>query len=154
MLGAYFATPQMAPWYLAVLVGAHFLPFSWLFEGRAYLFAAVATSLSAGLTGWLLPLAWLWPLLLWSEIGVRERRYRMDQLLFSAPAPLWRQLPAAWTAGVLLALVLGSGAFVRFLAEPGLLVGFIAGMLFILSLALFLGVAGGTERPLQILLLV
>ncbi|MFO7684310.1 MAG: hypothetical protein R6X34_30130 [Chloroflexota bacterium] len=55
MLGAYFATPQMVPWYLAVLVGAHFLPFSWLFEGRAYLFAAVATSLSAGLTGWLLP---------------------------------------------------------------------------------------------------
>jgi hypothetical protein len=33
-------------------------------------------------------------------------------------------------------------------------VGFIAGMLFILSLALFLGVAGGMERPLQILLLV
>lgn len=103
---------------------------------------------------WLLPLAWLWPLLLWSEMGVREGRYRVDQLLFSAPAPLWRQLPAAWTAGALLALVLGGGAFVRFLAEPGLLPGFVAGMLFIPSLALFLGVAGGTERPLQILLLI
>jgi hypothetical protein len=103
---------------------------------------------------WLLPLAWLWPLLLWSEMGVREGRYRVDQLLFSAPAPLWRQLPAAWTAGALLALVLGSGAFVRFLADPGLLPGFVAGMLFIPSLALFLGVAGGTERPLQIILLI
>lgn len=55
MLGAYFTTPQMAPWYLAVLVGAHFLPFSWLYEGQAYRFAAVATSIGAGLSGWLLP---------------------------------------------------------------------------------------------------
>ena len=103
---------------------------------------------------WLLPLAWLWPLLLWSEMGVRERRHRVDQLLFSAPAPLGWQLPAVWVAGVLLAIILGSGALLRFLAVPELLPGFMAGALFIPSLALLLGVVGGTERPLQILLLI
>ncbi len=102
----------------------------------------------------LLPLIWLWPVLLWSEMGVRETVYRVDQLLFSAPAPLWRQIPAAWTAGVLLALLLGSGAFLRFLAAPTLLPGFVAGALFIPSLALLLGLAAGTERPAQVLLLI
>jgi hypothetical protein len=54
----------------------------------------------------------------------------------------------------LLALLLGSGALVRLLAEPALLPGFAAGALFIPSLALLLGVAAGTERPLQIILLI
>ncbi|MBK8986186.1 MAG: hypothetical protein IPM39_08910 [Chloroflexi bacterium] len=133
-----------------------------LLKGRAFFWYAGAVGLILACLlaplettqRWLLPLAWLWPLLLWSEMGVRERRYRVDQLLFSAPAPLWRQLPAAWAAGVVMAVVLGSGALLRFLAVPELLIGFVAGALFIPSLALFLGVMGGTERPLQIVLLV
>ncbi|MFO7537282.1 MAG: ABC-2 transporter permease [Chloroflexota bacterium] len=133
-----------------------------LFKGRPMLWYAVAAGLvllclTADLETvqrWLLPLIWLWPLLLWSEMGVREGKYGVDQLLFSAPAPLWRQLPAAWTAGVLLYLLLGSGALLRFLVEPTLLPGFVAGALFIPSLALLLGVVGGSERPLQILLLI
>jgi uncharacterized membrane protein (DUF485 family) len=126
--------------------------FLW-YAGAAGLFAASLLSPVETVRG-LLPYIWLWPLLLWSELGVRETRYRVDQLLFSAPAPLWRQLPATWTAGVLLALILGSGALVRLLTEPTLLPGFVAGMLFIPSLALFLGVVAGTERPLQIVLLI
>ena len=46
------------------------------------------------------------------------------------------------------------GAFVHLLAESTLLPGFVAGMLFIPSLALLLGVVAGTERPLQIILLI
>jgi hypothetical protein len=136
--------------------------FKLLFKGRPTLWYVVAAGLVlACLTAdletvqrWLLPLIWLWPLLLWSEMGVRESKYRVNQLLFSAPAPLWRQLPAAWTAGVLLYLLLGSGVLIRFLTEPMLLPGFVAGALFIPSLALLLGVVGGSERPLQILLLI
>jgi hypothetical protein len=131
-----------------------------LLKGRSYLWYAVAAGLFLACllsplesVRGLLPYVWLWPLLIWSEMGVRESRYRVDQLLWSAPAPLRRQLPAAWLAGVLLAFLLGGGAFIRFLAEPALLVGFLAGAVFIPSLALFLGTVGGTERPLQILLL-
>ena len=133
-----------------------------LLKGRAVLWYAVAAGLFLAcllspletVRRTLLPLVWLWPLLLWSEMGVREAHYRVDQLLFSAPSPLWRQIPAAWTAGVLLALLLGGGAFVRLLAEPAWLPGFVAGMLFIPSLALLLGMTAGTERPTQIMLLI
>jgi hypothetical protein len=133
-----------------------------LLKGRPFLWYAVAiglilASLTTDLTTlrrWLLPIIWLWPLPLWSEMGVREGKYGVDQLLFSAPAPLWRQLPASWIAGVLLYFVLGSGALLRFLTEPALLPGFLAGALFIPALALCLGTVGGTERPLQILLLI
>jgi hypothetical protein len=133
-----------------------------LLKGRAFLWYVVAAGLFLAcllspletVRGSLLPLVWLWPLLLWSEMGVRAARDRVDQLLFSAPSPLWRQLPAVWTAGVLLALLLGGAAFIRFLAEPVWLPGFVAGMLFIPSLALLLGMTAGTERPTQILLLI
>ncbi|MFO7684060.1 MAG: hypothetical protein R6X34_28850, partial [Chloroflexota bacterium] len=92
-------TAAAAPLHLfAVLVVAEL---KLLLKGRSLLWYAGAAGLILACLlaplettrRWLLPLAWLWPLLLWSEIGVRERRYRMDQLLFSAPAPLWRQLP-------------------------------------------------------------
>jgi hypothetical protein len=133
-----------------------------LLKGRPLLWYVVAAGLIlacltaelATVQRWLLPLVWLWPLPLWSEMGVRESKYGVDQLLFSASAPLWRQLPASWTAGVLLYFVLGSGALLRFLTEPALLPGFLAGALFIPALALCLGTVGGSERPLQILLLI
>ena len=133
-----------------------------LLKGRPFLWYAVAAGLIlaclfaplARVQRWLLPLVWLWPLPLWSEMGVRERKYGVDQLLFSAPAPVGRQLAATWVAGVLLYILLGGGALLRFLAAPALLPGFLAGGLFIPALALCLGVVGGTERPLQILLLI
>ncbi|HEX3554932.1 MAG TPA: hypothetical protein VIA62_17040 [Thermoanaerobaculia bacterium] len=40
-----------------------------------------------------LPLAWIWPLLLWSSLGAREARFATDGLVFSAARPLRRQLP-------------------------------------------------------------
>lgn len=55
MIACYFTAPSSVPWFLAVLVGAHFLPFAWIFESRSYIFAAVAMSALAGLS------AWLWP---------------------------------------------------------------------------------------------
>lgn len=128
-------------------------PLLWYIVAAGLILACLTAEL-ATVQRWLLPLVWLWPLPLWSEMGVREGKYGVDPLLFSAPAPLWRQLPASWTAGVLLYFVLGSGALLRFLTEPALLPGFLAGALFIPALALCLGAVGGSERPLQILLLI
>ncbi|OAV62356.1 DUF7010 family protein [Enteractinococcus helveticum] len=55
MIGATLAVPAMVPWFLAVLVGAHFLPFSWVYDSRAYIFAAVSIPIVVGLIAWLLP---------------------------------------------------------------------------------------------------
>lgn len=57
MAGAYTATPSFVPWYMGVLVGAHFLPFAWLYDSRAYLIGAIGTTVAAALSGWLLPAA-------------------------------------------------------------------------------------------------
>jgi hypothetical protein len=98
--------------------------------------------------GPLLAAAWIWPILLWSTLGTRESRFGTQQLLFSCARTLPRQFPAAWMAGVLIALLTGLGAGVR-LALAGRTVGLIAwaaGVLFIPSLALALGVWSGTSK--------
>jgi hypothetical protein len=91
---------------------------------------------------YVLPIAWLLPALLWSGIGTREARYGTDQLLFSAPSILRRQFPALWLSGVVLALVVGSGAIIRFamLGDVQSIFGVAVAVLFIPSLALAIGV--------------
>jgi hypothetical protein len=101
--------------------------------------------------GPLLTAAWIWPILLWSGMGAREARNGTEQLIFSSPGILSRQLPASWLAGVLIAVVTGGGAAARVLLAanyPGFL-GWVAGALFIPSLALALGVMTKSSRPFE-----
>ncbi len=98
--------------------------------------------------GPLLAVAWLWPILVWSALGTRETRFGTEQLLFSCARILPRQFPAAWMAGILVAALTGLGAAVRLaLAGHGAgLLAWAAGVLFIPSLALALGVWSGTSK--------
>jgi hypothetical protein len=102
-----------------------------------------------------LVVAWIWPLVLWSAMGTRERRLRTDQLVFSTPHPLRRQLPACWLAGVIITVLTGSGTGVRlFLAGDQLgLTAWTAGALFIPTLALVLGVWSGSSKLFEVLYL-
>ncbi len=89
----------------------------------------------------ILPLAWVWPLTLWSGLGVREVRHRVEQIVLSAPYPLRRHLFIIWLVGVLIALALGSGVCIR-LAGAGrwnALFALAVGALFIPTLALAMG---------------
>jgi hypothetical protein len=103
-----------------------------------------------------LPLAWIWPILVWSPLGTRESRFGTGGLLFSCPRPLLRQLPATWLAGVLLAMATGAGAAVRFLAagDSAAAGAWLVGALFIPSLALALGVWSGTSKFFEVIYLV
>ena len=101
--------------------------------------------------GMMLPLAWLLPVLIWSKLGTREARHRTEQLVFSSAKILQRQLPAVWMAGVLLALVTGSGVALN-MALHGEWLGVLAlavGALFIPSLALCLGVWTGSSKSFE-----
>jgi len=101
--------------------------------------------------GIMLPLAWFLPVLVWSKLGTREAHHRTDQLVFSSAKPLNRQLPAVWLAGVLLAVVTGSGVALN-LALHGEWLGVLAlgvGALFIPSLALCLGVWTGSSKSFE-----
>jgi hypothetical protein len=74
-------------------------------------------------------------------------------MVFSSPAPLRRQLPAAWLAGFLLAALTGSGAAIRLVIAgdgAGLLAWF-SGALFIPSLALALGIWSSSSKIFEVL---
>lgn len=89
-----------------------------------------------------LPIAWIWPVLIWSGLGQRETRFATNQMVFSAASPLTRQLPATFLAGVFVTALTGSGAGVRLLASgdlPGV-AAWLAAVLFIPSFALACGI--------------
>jgi len=103
-----------------------------------------------------LPLAWIWPLLLWSALGSREARFQTGQMIFSAAAPLRRQLPALWLAGVIVTALTGLGAALRLAAagEGAALLAWAVAVLFIPSLALALGVWSNSNKVFEVIYLV
>jgi len=107
--------------------------------------AAAPIEMSRGL---LLSAAWIWPILIWSALGTREARFGTQQLLFSCPRVLSRQLPAAWLASVIVTALLGAGTALRLgvTGQTTALFAWAAGALFVPSLALALGVWTGTSR--------
>lgn len=130
-----------------------------LLKGQRLWWYAVALGLIlAGLVApvenarkFVLPFAWIWPILLWSSLGNREARHATSELVFSAAWPLRRQLPATWAAGFFLAIVTGIGVGVR-LAVAGdwpALGAWAVGAAFIPALALAMGAWSGTSRPFE-----
>jgi hypothetical protein len=104
----------------------------------------------------ILPITWIWPLPLWSSMGNREARFHTDQLLFSSPGALNRQLPAIWFAGVLVALLTGAGICLRFLMNGNWAdtAAWTAGALFIPSLALAFGVLSRGGRLFEVVYII
>jgi hypothetical protein len=97
---------------------------------------------SVDMAQWIiLPLAWVWPLTLWSNMGVREARQRVAQMVLSAPYPLVRHLPMTWLVGVLTAFALSSGVAIQ-VALAGRWTSLLAlgiGAVFVPTLALAMG---------------
>ncbi|HKM79372.1 MAG TPA: hypothetical protein VJY15_00220 [Candidatus Acidoferrum sp.] len=125
----------------------------WWYSIAAGLLLAQALIPKADARGMILAFAWIWPVLLWSPMGMREMRHQTYQVLFAVPHPMARQLPAVWLAGVLLAAVTGSGFAFRLLLEKNLpgLFAWAVGALFIPTAALCLGVWSSSSKPFEIL---
>ena len=123
----------------------------WWYAGAAGLLVGQFVSPEPNVRGGFLLFAWIWPILLWSQMGCREARHATGALLFSSERSLSRQLPALWTAGVLLSLMTGSGAAFRLLlsADWHSFAAWLAGALFIPSFALALGVWSGGSRAFE-----
>jgi len=104
----------------------------------------------------ILPVAWLWPLALWSSMGCREARYGAGQLVFSAPHLLHRQLPMLWLAGVLVTVLTGSGVAVNFAlaGEWTHLLAWGTAALFIPTLALALGVWSSGNKLFEVVYMI
>ena len=98
-----------------------------------------------------LPLAWVWPVLLWANLGAREVTFHTNPLLFSVPFPLRRQLSITWLSGLAITLLMGLPILARLLLAGNLpaLGATLVGALFIPSLALALGCWSGTPKLFQ-----
>jgi hypothetical protein len=124
----------------------------WYFAAAGVIIACVANPASTT-REIVLPIAWVWPVLIWSAIGNREIHNNVQQLTFSSASPLWRQVPAQWLAGLIVTLLMASGAVLR-LAIDGDTIGVVAllsGAIFIPSLALASGVWSGSSKLFEIL---
>lgn len=119
----------------------------WYAVAGALFVACVAAPLAASRGGVILA-AWIWPLLVWSQMGGREARHATGALIFSAPHALDRQLPAAWVAGALVTLATGGGLLIRLViaGDWRSVAGFLVAVGFIPSLALALGILTGGSK--------
>lgn len=126
------------------------LPFWWYAVALGLWIASVSMDPASARTN-ILQFLWIWPALLWSGMGTREKQFRTGSILFSAPRPLARQLPATWGAGFLVAILLASGLLLRLAldGETAAFLSTIAGAVFIPSLALALGVWSGTSKTFE-----
>jgi hypothetical protein len=114
----------------------------WWYAGPIAVTIAAFTAPLSGVRAVVLPLAWFWPVLLWSKLGTRESRHGTEAVFFSAPHPLARQLAAAWLAGVLLSFVAAAPVAIRlaFAGEASALFAWCVGAAFAPALAVALGV--------------
>jgi len=96
----------------------------------------------------LLLAAWIWPVLVWSKLGAREKQHHTGAMVFSAPHPLRRQFPATWLAGVIVTVLAGSGVGLRLLlaGEWSHLLAWGVAALFVPTLALTLGIWSGSSK--------
>ena len=125
----------------------------WWYVVMAGIIIACLVVPSAAVREYALPIAWVWPILIWSAIGNREIHNNVQQMTFSSASPLLRQLPAQWLAGLIVTLLVSIGAIIRLTVDgdtAGLL-ALLSGAFFIPSLALASGVWSGTSKLFEIL---
>jgi hypothetical protein len=123
----------------------------WWYAGAIGLLVGQTVSPAPNVRAGFLLVAWIWPILLWSQMGCREARHATSALLFSSERSLSRQLPALWTSGVIVALLTGCGVGIRLFlsADWHSLAAWFAGALFIPSFALALGIWSGGSRAFE-----
>jgi hypothetical protein len=123
----------------------------WWYTVAAGLFAScLFAPLDSARSGVIL-VAWLWPALLWSQLGTREARFSTQAIIFSAPHAFPRQLLSSWTAGVVLALLTGGGLGLRLMLARDTegLFGWAVAAFFIPALAMALGVCTESRKPFE-----
>lgn len=128
----------------------------WWYTVAAGLFiACLASPLEAARSG-VIVAAWIWPALIWSQLGMREAQFFTAALVFSAPHAVPRQLLAAYAAGVVVAAVTGGGLGLHllFARDFGGFAAWATGALFIPALALVLGVTTGSRKFFEALYVV
>ncbi|MEU9455682.1 hypothetical protein [Streptomyces sp. NPDC048277] len=125
-------------------------PLWWWAGVLALTLVAQMVTPATGVTRFLLPLAWIWPVLIWSRLGTQRHEYGVEAILGAYPSARSR-MAAEWGAGFLLTVIAGIGPAVRMVtgSDTQGLVHWFLGALFIPSFALVLGTLSRTHRLFQ-----
>jgi hypothetical protein len=124
------------------------LPWWWYVGALGLVVAGAVEGVDPEARRGLLGAAWIWPVLVWSGLGVRERTHRTGPIVFSSPQPLGRQFVGMWVGGTLVTFLTGSGVGLRLVTSGAWnhLLGWGVAVFFIPTLALALGVWSGTSK--------
>lgn len=124
----------------------------WWYVIAGGLFGASLLTVPESVRAYILPIIWLWPVLIWSGLGNREIRHNTYQMVFSSAAPLMRQLPATWFAGFIVTMLTGGGAALKLLSAGDTtgLIAWLSAALFIPSLALALGIWSKSPKLFEV----
>lgn len=102
---------------------------------------------------YLLPVAWILPITLWSKLGIYEKQKNVDEIIFSTPHPIKQNVLSTWVVGVIISACTGLGGALKFIIvqEWASLLFWGVGCIFIPSLALFLSVITGSGKTFEFL---
>lgn len=128
----------------------------WWYAVAAGAWVAGATTPIAEAVRLVVPLAWFWALARWSQHGARAEMHDVARLLASAPAPIRRQLPLQWLAGVAMGLVLALPVLLRLVAGGSAATALqaLAGAGLVSALALACGALSRGPRLFELLFLI
>lgn len=121
----------------------------WWLGAACIVFAGLVAPIGAA-TVIMLPLAWIWPILLWSRLGTQRHEYGVEALLGAYPR-VRRRLLAEWAAGVVVTALVGVAPAIRMVltSDGAGVAAWLGGAVFIPSLAMMLGVLARTHRLFQ-----
>jgi hypothetical protein len=124
-------------------------PWWWYLVTSGFVITSLGTSIQDARSMWV-PLIGLWLALTLSGIGLRESRYNVEQLVFSAPNPLISPIVFTWLAGVLLTVVCGIGGLRLFVVgEWEAALAWCIAAVFIPTFALTSGILSGNRRVFE-----
>ncbi|MDP9841865.1 hypothetical protein [Streptosporangium lutulentum] len=126
----------------------------WWWAGAALISLAGLMATGNGATRVVLPLAWIWPVLIWSRLGTQAHEHGVQALLAATPRAR-RRLLAEWAAGVFLTAATGFAPALQPAREADWhgVASWTGGAFFIPSLALALGTLSRGHRLFQALYL-
>lgn len=126
----------------------------WYLASLVLVIVGLSVPMQTGLSV-ILPIAWIWPTLIWSQLGCREVRQGTNQYIFASARPVMRQLPASWLAGASLAMIVGGGVGLHLLMVGNIagLLTWIVGAFFVPALALACGTWTNGSRLFEALYL-
>ncbi|OEH94413.1 hypothetical protein [Bacillus solimangrovi] len=99
-----------------------------------------------------LPLLMVMPIVIWSQMGTREKTYFTRELILSSCPPIYK-FAAVWISGIFITVLMSSGIFVQFLMQGQMtyFYSWLVGVFFIPTLSFALGLLSGSRKLFEVI---